>query len=737
MAVPVRTKPGWRFGVFEVDARKGELRRSGLPLKLREQSFRILLALLENPGEIVTRDELRRLLWPSDTFVDFDHSLNTAVMKLRDALGDSTEAPIYIETIPKRGYRFVAPVSSIGELANHQVNRDAEAHSSPDERTHADDPEKRTESSVRPYKKWLIVGALGLSAVAVAGTLMVVRSHRGMSSPADRGSPSYRIDSITTARGSFKDPAISPDGRDVAYAWNGGGGDHWDIYVHRIGTPMPHRLTYVKTGFVGFPAWSPDQTQIAFTRCNGVDDGVYIISAVAGSEEGPERKLTGSSCQYNLPTPVVWLPDSRILMIDRCPASGLHSLVLFSMNTGDKLCVADFGLSGVNRRFAYSVSPDQKTIAFIPSIESPTCEVYTVTVAGGSPRRIVEDSSWCDDVMWTPSGREIVVLSERTKFQSLWRVGAHGGVLRQESVYSAIGSTSKDGRRFVYAQQSNGEPQTIWRADLASPGGELLSSRKIIATQFPELDAQPSPDGNQLVWAERRPFIEEIWTGRSNGENPSQLTQMNTYAGTPRWSPDGKWIVFDAFTAQGPQIYIIDAAGRNLRSVTKGPYFNAVPSWSRDGRSIYFTSLRTGRKEVWKHLQSGDDIQLTKHGGFNPFESFDGQSVYFSKFDEAGIWKIPVNGGEESLVVKGRPQTFYWGHWALTRPGIYFLNADVEPRARIEFYDFATRRTFPVLSLEKNAVYGQPSLSATEDGKTIFYTQMDRQSVIKMMEFSR
>ena len=104
----------WRFGVFEVDARTMELRRSGIPVKMREQSFRILVFLLEHPGELVTREELRRILWPSDTFVDFDHSLNTAVMKLRDALGDSAEKPLYIETIPKRGYRFIAPVEAIG-----------------------------------------------------------------------------------------------------------------------------------------------------------------------------------------------------------------------------------------------------------------------------------------------------------------------------------------------------------------------------------------------------------------------------------------------------------------------------------------------------------------------------------------------------------------------------------------------------------------------------------------------
>ena len=105
----------WRFGVYEVDTRKLQLRRSGVSIKLREQPFRILIHLLEHAGEVVTREELRRLLWPADTYVDFDHSLNTAVMKLRNVLGDPSGAPMYVETIPKRGYRFIAPVVFVAD----------------------------------------------------------------------------------------------------------------------------------------------------------------------------------------------------------------------------------------------------------------------------------------------------------------------------------------------------------------------------------------------------------------------------------------------------------------------------------------------------------------------------------------------------------------------------------------------------------------------------------------------
>ena len=121
MATPVSTNETWRFGVYEVDTRKVELRRAGTPVKMRDQSFLILVCLLEHAGEIVTREELRRVLWPSDTFVDFEHSLNVAVMNLRDALGDSTDTPVFIETVPKRGYRFIAPVVAEPEEQNGRV----------------------------------------------------------------------------------------------------------------------------------------------------------------------------------------------------------------------------------------------------------------------------------------------------------------------------------------------------------------------------------------------------------------------------------------------------------------------------------------------------------------------------------------------------------------------------------------------------------------------------------------
>ena len=116
-----------RFGVFEADLEAGELRKHGLRLKLPEQPFQVLTMLLARPGEIVSREELRERLWPSDTFVDFDHGLNNAVMRLREVLGDSSEHPRFIETLPRRGYRFIAPVERKSEGANAAAGAESSA----------------------------------------------------------------------------------------------------------------------------------------------------------------------------------------------------------------------------------------------------------------------------------------------------------------------------------------------------------------------------------------------------------------------------------------------------------------------------------------------------------------------------------------------------------------------------------------------------------------------------------
>jgi Tol biopolymer transport system component len=439
-------------------------------------------------------------------------------------------------------------------------------------------------------------------------------------------------------------------------------------------------------------------------------------------------------------------------MIDRCTAEGAFGVVAVTLATGEKHCIVYSTNMPASKSIisAFALSPDEKTIAFLAPSPVTFSEVFTVPITGGTPRQITREGPiggcskdtdvGCTGLAWAPDGRSILFGRNLDEQGSLWAVAVNGGHIYRETNYPAVGSFSKDGRRLVFSAISASTPQAIWRADLSTPEGRVLENRPIVRTLLDEADAQPSPDNSQIAWMSIRTGTTEIWTSSATGENPFQVTHMKAYTGTPRWSPDGKTIAFDSVTPQikaGPQIHLIDADGRNLRKITKGEFDGVVPSWSSDGKSIYFASNRSGIWQVWKHsLESGSEAQVTKHGGFNAFESPDGRTVYFSRYEQAGIWSVPQGGGAETLVVADKPQAGYWGYWAITRSGLYFLNVSSNPGYRIEFYDFGSHRTTPVLTLAAIPPALQPSLSATLDGRSIFYTQEHFESVLKLAKLS-
>jgi Tol biopolymer transport system component len=551
-------------------------------------------------------------------------------------------------------------------------------------------------------------------------------------------SPNLRSSILTSAPGDAKSPSFSPDGRQIAFVWDGVERRHYDIYVQLVGGDTPLQLTHHKRGdgVPGPPQWSPDGREIAFARCNSERDGVYTVPALGG----PERQLTNSPCRDWAAGRPSWTPDSKaMVMLDQCSPGGPRGVVLFSFATGEKRCLA----AGSPGDFAAddALSPDGRTVAFFHWTDAAYGEIYLVPLSGGAPRRLVTTDTYSWNPMWTPDGKYIVYYSDQGNMVRAWRVPAAGGSVAPEMVYPGVGSISQDGRRLAYAERQTGGPSStffpsaVWRADLSNAGGPVLRTRKLIYSQFLEDSAQPSPDGTRLALQSGRSGTQQIWLNTTDGDHPVQLTDIGQHSGTPRWSPDGRWIAFDAHVENHSHIFVVDAEGRNLHAITHGDSDNYVPSWSRNGKSIYFASNRTGSRQIWKHSrENGSERQLTEHCGFDPLESYDGRTIYYSKFDEPGIWSMPAGGGSESAVVTGKPQVSYWGHWTVTESGLYLLDADAQPHPAIEFYSFATRRITPVLSLERIANAWQPSLSASRDGRTVFYTQFDPQSVIKMVE---
>jgi Tol biopolymer transport system component len=267
----------------------------------------------------------------------------------------------------------------------------------------------------------------------------------------------------------------------------------------------------------------------------------------------------------------------------------------------------------------------------------------------------------------------------------------------------------------------------IWRMEIRKSTPPASPPTKVIASTRYEAGPQFSPDGRRIAFHSDRSGSWEIWVCDAAGLDLLQLTSLGTSnTGTPRWSPDSRRIAFDARAREDADIYVIDADGGAPRRVTIERSDDVVPSWSNDGRWIYFASKRTGRWEVWKVPAEGSRaVQVTKQGGFAPFESRDGQSVYYAKgLNVKGLWRVSVNGGEEAPVLEF-PEVGYWGYWAVAPKGIYFVNTDARPRA-LEFFNFATRRVVHVASLEKAPIAWESGLALSPDGRAILYVQVDQ-----------
>jgi Tol biopolymer transport system component len=519
---------------------------------------------------------------------------------------------------------------------------------------------------------------------------------------------------------------LSPDGRQIAFTWDGANHGRPNIYVQKVEGDRPMQITQSQSGTISGVDWSPDGRLLAFGHCGDEDRGaLYVISPVGGAEQ----KITDFTCSYG-DADAVWTPDgSALVFSDNCAPGGSRGISVFTLATGRKRCLAAPN-SNLLSIPSLAVSPDGRFVAYVGDSASRIADVYIVPFSDGAPRRITfERRAFCC-MMWTPDGEYIVLESDRTGQFSKWRVSAKGGAIEPETVYTQDAVFSRDGRRQAYVVE--GDTQLgIWRAQLPGPGGKVLSQKRITpVAPSADVSAQLSPDGRQIVFVSTvSGSSENIWKADADGNNLLQLTSSaGQDNGSPHWSPDGKWIAFDRTAGEHAQIYVIDAEGRNLHAITDGTFASNVPTWSRDGKSIYFSSNRSGRWELWKQdIGSGVAAQITQHGGFTAVESYDGKDLYYTKFFTTGIWRMPIGGGEEQRITDA-PDPVYWGYWDVAQAGLYFIDVGASPRPAIEFYDFRTQQVTTVFQLDELARSLEPNLSVSRDGRTIYYALFDVKS---------
>jgi len=675
------------FGPFTVDLTSGELRKHGVPIKLQEQPSKILAALLQCPGEVVSREELIKELWDNDTHVDYDRGLNAAINRLRQALSDSAESPRYVETVARRGYRFIAPVD-------------------PENSAEPAPPPAVVQAPGRRTRTMWVIGGVGITLTLLSLAWIVSRPSVAPSVTSD-----LLPVPLTSYEGLENHPTFSPDGNQVAFSWNGPSLDNFDIYVKTVGSDPPLRLT-THPAVENHPSWSPDGRYIAFAR--GAQGILYV--APTG---GPERQIVTGETSAR---PLVWTPDGRQLIFGRDPggseAAGVFAVEIQSGSIG-LLSAAE-----TQRSTAFAVSPDARTLALATCLGMSACRISLVELdhsarPRGPHRQLPQRFDIIEAIAWTPQGDRLLITEwaqAPTPGPQIVLVDPKGDASRQTLSFAGPGSSyptvSQAAKRLAYSQLQSNPDFFEWR------NGAFV--RSPLSSTHRDWNPQYSPDSTRVAFASTRSGQMQIWIASSDGSGAVQLTNTRT-SGSPRWSPDGRWLAYDSLTESGKwDIMLCDSSGRQTRALITHSADDTVPSFSRDGKWIYFSSNRTGRNEVYRvPFEGGEPVQITENGGWVSFESMDGKSLFYAKVNLAcnvPLFLRSLSGGPERQIIDSTCGRGF----AVTDRGIYYVTRAGDSATSIRLLDPATGLTRDVVR-SAQGFDGTLQLAVPQGDKTLLF----------------
>ena len=585
-----------------------------------------------------------------------------------------------------------------------------------------DDSDSRKRPAVRSSRRksrmaWMSAAVAVLVSAAAAVWWLRGESPRGELTAA----------TLTSYAGLETQPSFSPDGRKVAFVWNGEKENNEDIYVKQIGTAgPPFRLTRGPAR-EQWPAWSPDDRWIAFVRQQEDERNfaILLISPLGGPERelGEVEGLTAYSWQG--PAGLCWTPDGKWLLFSARAAGGSMAISAISVDTSERHPLTTFSGPAGDRADSGdtfpSVSPDGRYLAFSRG-QNYVRDIYVMPLTSelrpaGEPVQVTDAHyAGLHGIAWAANGRELIYGGGGMFVERLWRTSAFRRekprLLTYASLEAVLPAISHKTPRLAYAWRLLNV--NLWRLDVRTR--ERLT---LIRSTYDSRMPQYSPDGRRIAFQSNRSENLEIWTCDAEGSNCLQLTSFGgtQQSGTPRWSPDGRWIALDSRAEGRSEVYIIAADGGTPRRLTNGDRFgNAQPSWSADGRWIYFTSGRSGRMEVWKMaVGGGAAIQISRSGAQAALCSPDGKYVYYARQPGPQLCRVPADGGEEQQVVAG--DLINYASFGVTAKGVYFVTKELS----LQFLDLATGRITALA-----AVPNTWGLSVSPDDQYVIWGQIDR-----------
>ena len=561
--------------------------------------------------------------------------------------------------------------------------------------------------------------AAGLLALGAGVVFLRLSSRTGPRGP--QGTPPVPL---TSFAGRVFDPALSPDGNQVAFVWNGEKQESFDLYLKLVGPGTPIRLTS-DPGRESSPAWSPDGRQIAFLRSSSSQSRLVVIPALGG----PERTVVEAE---GLGLGLAWSLDGQALFVARGDPPGKPAgIFVVSVGTGTMRRLTTPPAGAWSGDVSPALSPDGRTLAFARSLTRSNSDIYVVPLsagleATGEPRRLTFENRASGEPVFSPDGTRIIFSAGgrgSDSDPSLMVIRVSGSGEKAERVPGTDGGESATHSRqgkLVFLRWLRDE--NVWR--LRPVEGKAGVPERFIASTRKDIDPSFSADGKRLLFASDRSGMQEVWICEADGSNDVQLTSLPaTMTSGGRFSPDGRKVVFVSNLEGQMELYLTTPNGTTPQRLTSNPAHDSAPRFSRDGKRVYFASNREDGFQVWKMPPDpgGAAVRVTRGGGYAAIESVDGKTLYYTKRRSGGdwsVWKVPVSGGEEAEMAL---RTGTWGDFDVTEAGITYVDSAL-PGSRLRFHRFADGSDTVLETLEKRPSFG---VAVSPLDGTILFTQYD------------
>ncbi len=661
--------------------------------RLSSKAAAVLIELVRHAGDTVMRDQLLDRVWADR--VTTPDVLTQAIKELRRAFCDDAKPSRYIETIPKVGYRLLAPVSLLD--AEQQVGAQggviAVAGNDPEL---FDAPAPPVAAAGGDRRRWL--WPLVAAAVVVVVLAIALGSRRvATQAPKGAGWIASDVRAVTSDPGSERRPALSPDGTRVAYGQlDPAGGDKSvdRIMLRAIGESHSVRLTARSSTFEEVPVWSPDGSQIAFERLDKEQCTMYIVSSMGGAE----REVGG--CKNFMVHYFDWFPDGKALISAENSGGAYDNMVLmrWDLATGTRQPL-EYERAPDAQDLEAHFSPDGKFIAFRRGL-APFSDLCVMPAAGGAVRQLTRLHSRIRGLAWTQDGRGLVFASNHNGQFTLYTVALDGGDVQPLGIGPAEYPGTARGADTVTYEIPRTTHQLAWVAlGDDKPVPELLAKST-------GSDSSPafSPDGTRIAFVSDRSGAQQVWLYDFGTLEVTALTEFHDgLLINPVWSGDGKRLLVTARGKDNPGLVEIDLASRRQRAISKPGQDVLSGNYGADPDSYLLVisgSSRQNQLVLLEHLGSKDERQTALADGIEHMElDATTRRLYYTKNAQSTLFARDLAGGAETLVTPLIASTLIDG-WRIVDGRIWYVSKVAWKPVDILEFDPATGAQRVVVHLE-------------------------------------